>query len=99
MTNEFISRGLVSRIVDISPPKWLTYLYVSLLGLAYVIVAVHTPISLRPDGLHDDGLFIRLGRSLAEGRWLGGFNQFTLMKGPGFRLFLLLPTGSAFQCQ
>ena len=88
MTNEFISRGLVSRIGDISPPKWLTYLYVSLLGLAYVIVAVHTPISLHPDAPHDDGLFIRLGRSLAEGRWLGGFNQFTLMKGPGYPAFL-----------
>jgi hypothetical protein len=90
MTNEFIGRGFVSRMVDISPPKWLTYLYVSLLGLAYVIVAVHTPISLYPDTPHDDGLFIRLGGSLAEGRWLGGFNQFTLMKGPGYPAFLAL---------
>jgi hypothetical protein len=36
----------------------------------------------------DDGLFIKLGQSLAEGKWLGSFDQFTLVKGPGFPAFL-----------
>ena len=38
--------------------------------------------------MHDDGLFIRLATDIASGRWLGGFSQYTLMKGPGFPLFL-----------
>ena len=37
---------------------------------------------------HDDGLFISLGHYLADGRWLGPFSQFTLMKGPGYPAFL-----------
>jgi hypothetical protein len=82
------SHSAVNRIVFFMPPKWLTYFYVISLGLAYVIVTVHTPIALYPGRPHDDGLYMRLGRSLAEGRWLGGFNQFTLMKGPGYPAFL-----------
>ncbi len=35
-------------------------------------------------------LFISLGRFLAQGKWLGPFNQFTLMKGPGYPAFLAL---------
>jgi hypothetical protein len=59
-------------------------------GLAalYVFVAVHTPITLIPGLPHDDGLFMSLGRSLSEGHWLGPFDQFTLMKGPGYPAFL-----------
>lgn len=38
----------------------------------------------------DDALFIRLGQNLASGRWLGGYGEFTLVKGPGFPAFLAL---------
>jgi hypothetical protein len=57
---------------------------------------------LLPDATHDDGLFMALGRSLAEGHWLGDFNQFTLMKGPGFPAFvnnwLGIPIPSVMLC-
>ena len=65
-------------------------LYLVSLSLLYLFVALHTPIYLIPNAGHDDGLFLALGRSIAEGRWLGSFNQFTLMKGPGYPAFLAL---------
>ena len=81
-------RPFVSRIIYFSPPKWLIYFYVIALSLAYVIVRVHTPLTLYPGAPHDDGLFMSLGRSLAEGHWLGPYTEFTLMKGPGYPAFL-----------
>ena len=56
--------------------------------LLYIFVAVHTPLMIRVNAPHDDGLFISLGRFLSEGRWLGPFSQFTLMRGPGYPAFL-----------
>lgn len=37
---------------------------------------------------HDDLLFVRLAEEIAAGRWLGGFDQLTLVKGSGYPLFL-----------
>ncbi len=37
---------------------------------------------------HDDTLFIGWALSMLEGEWLGPYNQFTLMKGPGYSLFI-----------
>jgi hypothetical protein len=56
--------------------------------LLYLFVSTHTPLNVLAGAAHDDGLFITLGRYLSEGRWLGPFNQFTLMKGPGYPAFL-----------
>src|ERR1700730_6653851 len=75
-------------ILQVRFPRPLAYGYVIFLLLAYTIVAVHTPIAVYPDAYYDDGLFMMLGRSLAEGKWLGRFSQFTLMKGPGYPAFL-----------
>jgi hypothetical protein len=56
--------------------------------LAYVAIATHTPLTLYPDAGHDDALFVSLGRHLAEGKWLGRYNEATLIKGPGYPVFL-----------
>ena len=92
MSTEFVKKfhTLASRIVDFSVPRWLAYVYAIMLILAYVIVTVHTPLTIYLGAPHDDTLYIRLGRFLAEGQWLGGFNQFTLMKGPGYPAFLAI---------
>jgi hypothetical protein len=63
-------------------------IYVIGLTLLYLVVALHTPVLLFALAPHDDGLFISLGQYLAQGKWLGPFNQFTLMKGPGYPAFL-----------
>jgi hypothetical protein len=57
-------------------------------AVLYILVVAFQPISILPLSVHDDAHFIALGRSLAEGKWLGNFSQFTLMKGPGYPLFL-----------
>jgi hypothetical protein len=62
--------------------------YAFAIDLIYVAVRTHTPMSLFGAFLHDDALFISQGNRLAQGEWLGPFTQFTLMKGPGYPLFL-----------
>lgn len=58
--------------------------------LAYVFIYVNLPMFLLPVAGHDDGLYISHAHSIASGHWLGPYNQFTLMKGPGYPLFLVL---------
>ena len=74
--------------------------YVVALNLLYLLVRVHTPITVNAGAPHDDTLFMSLGQFLADGRWLGPYNQFTLMKGPGYPAFLaasnLLGTSASF---
>lgn len=60
------------------------------LGAVYCWMAVQLPIWVLANGLHDDALFVRLGRELAEGRWFGAYDETTLMKGPGYPLLLAL---------
>ncbi|GLQ49268.1 hypothetical protein ACFFJT_20115 [Dyella flava] len=56
--------------------------------LVHLFIAMNTPLVLMTWQIYDDGLFVRLAQYLAKGQWLGPFNQFTLMKGPGYPLFL-----------
>ena len=62
--------------------------YAAFSVLVYVVIATHTPLTLYPDAGHDDALFVSLGRHLAEGKWLGRYNEVTLIKGPGYPAFL-----------
>ena len=39
---------------------------------------------------HDDTLFVGLALNILQGDWLGSYNQFTLMKGPGYSMFIAL---------
>ncbi len=38
----------------------------------------------------DDSLFLRLGHHIAEGSWLGPYTKTTLIKGPGYPLFIAM---------
>jgi len=44
------------------------------------LIATRTP--------HDDYLFIKLAKNILSGQWLGPYDYYTLIKGPGFPLFL-----------
>ena len=44
------------------------------------LIATRTP--------HDDYLFIKLAKNILSGQWLGPYDHYTLIKGPGFPLFL-----------
>lgn len=58
--------------------------------LIYIINMYYIPIPLWMDAAHDDGHFISQAQSIVRGRWLGPYNEMTLIKGPGFPLFLVL---------
>jgi hypothetical protein len=51
---------------------------------------MNLPMFLFPGAGHDDGLYISHAHYIASGHWLGPYSQFTLMKGPGYPLFLAL---------
>ena len=57
-------------------------------AIMFLMIRLNTPITLFPDASGDDGLFIRLGQSLAAGNYLGPFFACTLCKGPGYSFFL-----------
>ena len=57
---------------------------------AYIFVYINLPMFLFPGAGHDDGLYISHAHYIASGHWLGPYSQFTLMKGPGYPLFLAL---------
>ncbi len=61
---------------------WMIILVLARLWLveAQDFLATYTP--------HDDYLFIHLARSILSGQWLGSYNQVTLVKGPGYPLFI-----------
>ena len=54
-------------------PTSLAYSCALVLCLVYAVVMVHTPMEVYTFLPHDDSLYVELGRSLAEGKWLGDF--------------------------
>ena len=66
---------------------------VTLIGLAAAVSALslilraHVPITVAGEPV-DDLLFVRGATYLAHGQWLGPFDQFTLVKGPGYPAFI-----------
>jgi glycosyltransferase involved in cell wall biosynthesis len=61
-----------------------------------------SPLWVIGNAAYDDQLFVRQAGYLADGNWLGPFDQFTLAKGPAYPVFLAvvrrlgLPTALAF---
>jgi hypothetical protein len=81
-------RAISNRIAQIGFPRTLFYTLGALFVLLYIVVYVNAPILIWTVGDHDDGLDMALGRHLSQGEWLGPYNQFTLLKGPGYAAFL-----------
>ena len=44
------------------------------------LIATRTP--------HDDYLFLKLAKNILSGQWLGPYDEYTLIKGPGYPLFI-----------
>lgn len=61
-----------------------------LVALVHCLVAVHTPYALLADASGDDGLFIKQAGLILSGDYLGPYTWATLIKGPGYALFLAL---------
>ncbi len=60
----------------------------------HVALLVNTPLVLLLNTPHDDELYMRLAANIASDHWLGPFDQFTLMKGAGYPLFLVMAAAS-----
>lgn len=65
-------------------------IFLGLVTIVFLATALHTPVEIHADASYDDALYIKLGESIARGHWLGGYDQLTLIKGPGYPLFLAL---------
>ena len=64
-------------------------------GVLFVIVFQHLPIAYFANAAHDDGWFVHKAISVASGQWFGAsYDNLTLMKGPGYPLFLVLVSAS-----
>ena len=61
-----------------------------LFSLAYLILAMHLPVTIFTTAGHDDALFWDHAQQIIAGNWLGSYNQMTLAKGVGFPLFLAI---------
>jgi hypothetical protein len=48
------------------------------------------PIYAIGNAIHDDQLFLKLGRFIADGQWLGPYDNLTLAKGPVYSAFVAL---------
>ena len=85
--------GLIRRLNAALPDKavWQRNLLNTIVlasVLLYVLIYVNIPVAVLAGAMHDDGLFIAHGFSIAAGDWLGPYSQYTLMKGSGYPLFL-----------
>ncbi|WP_411289047.1 hypothetical protein [Phenylobacterium sp.] len=73
-------------------------LLAGVLAVAFLIGFGARPAVVLSGAALDDALFVRLGRSLASGQWLGAYDHRTLAKGMGFPAFLAMAnvTGLSF---
>lgn len=87
-------------VVHLCVPRPAVWAYVVAVNLLYLMVRVHTPMTIIAGAPVDDTLFMSLGGFLANGMWLGPYGQYTLVKGPGYPAFLavsnLLGTPASF---
>lgn len=60
------------------------------MSFLYVLLCLHLPVVLYADMLDDDALFTTHAASIYTGHWLGPYDLRTLVKGPGYPLFLAL---------
>jgi len=58
------------------------------IGIAYLVLTAGRPTSINSGGTWDEALFLRQGLYIATGQWLGPYNSSTLVKGPGYPLFI-----------
>lgn len=86
--------GLVGRKLaafqDSGFPLPIRPIFLGFITIVFLITALHMPVEIHADASYDDAIYIKLARSIVQGRWLGSYDQLTLIKGPGYPLFLAL---------
>jgi len=64
------------------------YWIVAAIGLIKILLVAGQDLTARSGLPHDDLLFIKLTRYIFEYGWLGPFDEFTLIKGPMYPIFI-----------
>lgn len=64
------------------------WLVVGLIVLVKLWLVSGQAISAREAAVHDDRLFLNLAQFILDGKWLGPYDQFTLIKGPFYSLWI-----------
>lgn len=67
--------------------RWWLWLAGALAVLKLALLRAQ-PIYAIGDAVHDDQLFLKLARSIADGQWLGAYDQLTLAKGAVYPAFV-----------
>jgi len=67
--------------------RWWLWLAGALAVLKFALLRAQ-PIYAIGDAVHDDQLFLKLARSIADGQWLGAYDQLTLAKGAVYPAFV-----------
>jgi hypothetical protein len=70
----------------VSDDKILFWWIIILIAVRFWLVNTMDLIATRTP--HDDYLFISLAKNILSGQWLGPYNHYTLIKGPGYPLFI-----------
>lgn len=69
-------------------PRWTPWVALGVLALIRIWLTVNQPLKAVGGALHDDQLFIDQAASIVDGQWLGPYNHLTLIKGPGYPLWI-----------
>jgi len=82
-----INHGQSNNYFEWLKAHWL-FLSIALIVLAKNWLLEVVPFVARDGFRHDDSLFIRLAASIVDGKWLGEFDQYILIKGPIYPLWI-----------
>ena len=87
---DWFKRSVILGGSDSAGRKQFRYICI-VASILFVVVFQHLPIAYFSNAAHDDGWFVHKAISIASGQWFGPtYNNYTLMKGPGYPLFLVL---------
>lgn len=56
--------------------------------IVYIAFSLHSPIYINMNAKHDDAWYVTKGISIFTGQWLGKYDQYTLIKGVFYPIFL-----------
>src|SRR5690606_5411877 len=81
--------GMRVRIDTTAPAErpWSIF-FVLCIVLGRLALAAGQPLQAIGGADHDDGMFTTLARHLLQGAWLGPYDSLTLVKGPGYPIFI-----------
>jgi hypothetical protein len=69
---------------------WILAGIIAAMVVFRVVIVRGLPFSAATYAAYDDGLFMRLAAELCDGHWLGEYTVTTLIKGPGYPMFIAM---------